>query len=130
MTAISNFMSIPRACGVSATVPLRAEVSFMSALQNRVLLKISVTPWHAHDTRRRIIARQLPLRLFARGPEANMLPHSRGARRPRFASPSRKVREGDGAAGGARVLARHPLRGGLRTPPAPERERPRPVKEG
>src|SRR4051794_13995861 len=37
------------------------------------------------------------------------LPRSRGAMRPSFASPSRKVREGDGAAGGARMLARHPL---------------------
>ena len=40
------------------------------------------------------------------------LSRARGAMRPRFASPSRKVREGDGAAGGARVLARHPLRRG------------------
>ncbi len=36
-------------------------------------------------------------------------PRSRGAMRARFASPSRTAR-GDGAAGGARVLARHPWR--------------------
>jgi hypothetical protein len=37
------------------------------------------------------------------------LSHSRGAKRPRFASPSRTAR-GDGAVGGARMLARHPWR--------------------
>ena len=40
------------------------------------------------------------------------LSHSRGAMRPRFASPSRRPARGDGAVGGARMLAMAPLEAG------------------
>ena len=48
--------------------------------------------------------------------------HSRGAKRPRFASPSRTAR-GDGAVGGARMLARHPWRRVVNPPRAARRPR-------
>src|SRR5947209_4242481 len=41
---------------------------------------------------------------------------SRGAKRPRFAGPSRDLREGGGAAGGARGVRYAPLRGGNNVP--------------